>query len=217
LIIEAKTKTQLMTLAGGEQQLLRNLIDNLPDGIYIKDTESRFVIANTTVANLIGVTSPDELIGKTDFDFFTYDLASKYYADEQEVIKSGQPLLNQLEPTFDFRTGQQGWLLTTKVIWLDGNGDVAGIMGMGRNITELKQAQDALEQAQRELEYRVEDRTMELSNLNSKLEGTLKLYSSTLDHIRNVIVQSGVKTELLIYIDQTQKRFQRVNETRLSS
>jgi PAS domain S-box-containing protein len=135
-----------------ERQVLRNLIDFLPDGIYIKDTESRFIVANATVAQLMGVVTPDELLGRTDFDFFPHDLATSYFEDEQRVIRIGLSLINQEERTFDFRTGENGWLLTSKVPWRNYQGEVAGIVGIGRNITELKQDQEELVQAHRELE-----------------------------------------------------------------
>ena len=204
---EDKSKAQLLDQLAEERQLLRNLIDNLPDGIYVKDTESRFVIGNTTVAGLIGVTSPEELIGKTDFDFFSQELASKYYEDEQVVMRSGQPLLNQEEMTFDSRTGQSGWLLTSKVVWRDRSGKVVGIMGIGRNITELKQAQDALAEIQRDLEQRVQDRTLELTQSKAKLERVFEFYRSTLEQITSVVQQGGARAELLGYIEQAQKQF----------
>ncbi len=78
-----------------ERNLLRTLIDNLPDYIYVKDTESRFINGNLTVAQLMGATSVDELIGKTDFDFFPKELATQYFADEQAIIKTGQPFMNR--------------------------------------------------------------------------------------------------------------------------
>jgi PAS domain S-box-containing protein len=161
MLTNEKSQAQLIDELADERQLLRDLIDHLPDGIYIKDTESRFVVGNITVAHLMGVTSPDELIGKTDFEFFSSNLASKYYADEQRVMQTGSPLISQEELTFDFRTGEEGWLLTSKVPWRDRRGQIAGTMGIGRNITELKHAQEALAEAHRELEYRVQDRTLE--------------------------------------------------------
>src|SRR3954468_10381288 len=99
-------ETQLITQFADKRQLLRDLIDHLPDGIYIKDTKSRFVVANMTVAHLMGVAAPDKLLGKTDFEFFAPELASKYYEDEQAVMQSGLPLISQEERTFDSRTGE---------------------------------------------------------------------------------------------------------------
>ena len=125
-----------------ERNLLRTLIDNLPHLIYIKDSESRFVIANNATAQFMGV-SPDELMGRTDFDFYPQELAMQFHADEQAIIKSGQPLISKDEPNVD-RAGNRRWLLTTKVPLRDSEGEIVGIVGIGRNITERKQAEEEL-------------------------------------------------------------------------
>ena len=125
-----------------ERKLLRTLIDNLPDYIFVKDTESRFVINNIAHARVLGATTPEELVGKTDFDFFPQELARQYYADEQEIIWSGQPLINREEFTID-QNGRKQWLLTSKVPLHGSNGSVVGLVGISRDITERKQAQEA--------------------------------------------------------------------------
>ncbi|MBA3869428.1 MAG: PAS domain-containing protein [Chloroflexota bacterium] len=209
MLINYKSETELINQFVDGHQLLRDLIDHLPDGIYIKDTESRFVVANRTVAHLMGMATPDELLGKTDFEFFSPELASKYHEDEQTVMRTGLPLISQEERTFDSRTGEAGWLLTSKVPWRDRQGQIVGIMGIGRNITELKQAQEALAEAHRELEYRVQDRTLELTHSKAKLERILEDLHSNLTHITQMIHQSGPKTELLMYVEQAQKQFDR--------
>ena len=84
-----------------ERTVLRTLIDNLPDNVFVKDTESRFLICNLADARLMRAKTPDEIIGKTDFDFFPRELATSYYDDEQEVMRSGQPLINREERTID--------------------------------------------------------------------------------------------------------------------
>jgi PAS domain S-box-containing protein len=204
---EAQSRAELIEKLAEERQMLRSLIDNLPDGIYVKDTQSRFVVANKTVASLMGVKSPEDLIGKTDFDFFAHDLAAKYYEDEQKIIQSGQAIVNEEEPTFDARTGKAGWLLTSKVPWRDRQGKIAGIMGMGRDITQFKQIQDALAAANRELEARVESRTHELSQSKAKLERASEFYRSTLEQITSVVQQGGARIELLKYLEQAQNEF----------
>lgn len=211
MFTQVQSQMPLIDQLTDERQLLRNLIDHIPDGIYIKDFESRFVVGNTTVAHLMGVTTPDELLGKTDFEFFSPVLASKYYEDEQTVMRTGLPLISQEERTFDSRTGEDGWLLTSKVPWRDRHGQIAGIMGIGRNITELKQAQEALAEAHRELEYRVQDRTLELSHSKAKLERILENLHSNLTQITQIIQQEGAKTELLMYMEQAKKQFERFN------
>lgn len=123
-----------------ERNLLRMLIDNLPDHVYAKDAESRFTLANIAVAHHMGVATPDELIGKNDFDFYPLDLAERYYADEQALMQSGQSLFTHEEFTQD-PAGQPMWTLTTKVLLRDNQGKVVGLVGIGRDITERKRAE----------------------------------------------------------------------------
>jgi len=80
-----------------ERDLLQALMDNIPDTIYFKDTASRFTRVNKAQAQVLGVSDPKEAIGKTDFDFFTPEHAQEAYEDEQEIVKSGQPLIGKVE------------------------------------------------------------------------------------------------------------------------
>ena len=144
-----------------ERSVLRTLIDNLPDNIFVKDVESRFVISNLAHAHLLRAKTPDEIVGKTDFDIFPLELASSYYDDEQAVIQSGQPLLNREERTIDSE-GKTRWLLTTKVPLRDDHGKVIGVAGINRDITEPKRMREELEQYSKRLEKLVEERTEKL-------------------------------------------------------
>jgi PAS domain S-box-containing protein len=127
-----------------ERNLLRTLIDNMPDYIFVKDTESRFVTTNTAHLRTLGVETVEEVVGKTDLSFFPQELAEQYYADEQAVVSSGQPLLNRVEKAIDPEGGEQ-WLLTTKVPLRDSSGSIVGLVGMSRDISELKGAEKVLE------------------------------------------------------------------------
>jgi PAS domain S-box-containing protein len=91
----------------------------------------------------MGAATPDELLGKTDFDFFPKELAAKYYADEQAIFQSGQPRLEIEEPTVE-RTGTERWISTTRAPLRDAQGQIFGLVGMGREITERKRAEKAL-------------------------------------------------------------------------
>ena len=133
-----------------EHNLLRTLIDNIPDHIYVKDTESRFLITNLTDARSKGA-SPAEVIGKSDADYYQSDLAARYYADDQLVVQSGQPLINREEPVLG-ADGIARWILTTKVPWRDSNHQVMGLVGIGHDITARKQAEESLRQRLAELE-----------------------------------------------------------------
>ena len=122
-----------------ERNMLRTLIDNVPDFMYVKDADSRFLVANLPVARQMGVQTPEELTGKNDFDFYPHDLAAAFLEDEQSVIRSGRPLHNREETGMD-RMGNVTNILTTKVPLHDSSGRVIGIAGIGRDITELKKS-----------------------------------------------------------------------------
>jgi len=127
-----------------EHGRLRIIMDNLAGcHLFVKDRESRFVLANAFQMKTLGVASAHNVVGKTDFDFFPKEMAEQYYADEQDVMSSGQPLLNHEEPCADGK-GQRRWLLSTKVPLRDASGRVTGLVGMSLDITEVKKASDAL-------------------------------------------------------------------------
>src|SRR5262249_21185224 len=135
-------------------RLLRALVDNLPDFIYAKDAECRFLLANAAVARHMG-TTPENLIGKSDFDFFPPDLAEAYSSDERRVMRSGEALINRQEAGLE-AAGTQIAILTTKVPLRDEQGRVVGILGIGRDITarvkveaEIRAAREAAEAANR--------------------------------------------------------------------
>ncbi|MGD0548597.1 MAG: PAS domain S-box protein, partial [Terracidiphilus sp.] len=135
-----------------ERQMLRALIDNIPDLMWVKDAESRFVVANREVARFNGMEKPDELLGKTDFDFFPPEIAIGFHEEEQSVIRSGQPMVDREETSSDSVTGEIRYCLSTKVPLFDGEGRTAGIAGIGRVITERKKAENALRESNRQLQ-----------------------------------------------------------------
>jgi PAS domain S-box-containing protein len=129
---------------GEERNLLRTLIDNTPDYVYAVDTEGRFLLANVAIAQSVGATSPDEVVGKTNFDFHPPEAAAQLDATDQRVIQSGQPLLNYEEVSVD-QIGNQVWSLTNEVPLRDSQGKIVGAVGITRNITERKQVDAKLQ------------------------------------------------------------------------
>jgi sigma-B regulation protein RsbU (phosphoserine phosphatase) len=125
-----------------ERLLLRTLIDNLPDVIFVKDAESRFTVTNTACVQQLGASRPEEVLGKSDADFVSPELAAKYRADEQALMQSGRPVTKE-ESTQHKIMGLR-WSLTTKVPLKDQAGNVAGLIGIARDITEHKLAEDKL-------------------------------------------------------------------------
>jgi PAS domain S-box-containing protein len=129
-----------------ERDLLRALLDNIPDRIYFKDVESRFLRCSKSMAERLGLAEPGEVIGKTDFNFHTQELAQEFFQDEQRILLTGQPLINKLERQFD-KHGQEMWASVTKVPIYNTHGTVTGIIGISRDVTQLKLAEAALEHA----------------------------------------------------------------------
>ncbi|MCP4399463.1 MAG: response regulator [bacterium] len=159
----------LQNVLAEERNLLRTLIDHLPDFIYAKNTQSRYLLANTAVMRALGITAPDELLGKTDFDLLPKELAEQFYRSEQMILQSSQALINQEELTRDQQTGALMWLLTTKVPFRDTQGNILGLVGINRDITTRKQAEEELKRHRDHLEELVKERTGELSIANQQL------------------------------------------------
>lgn len=141
--LDITERSQTQQRLADERNLLRTVIDNIPDSIYVKDRESRFVLCNREVLRRKGVTSLDEITGRTDFDFYPPALAEAVYADEQELMATGQPLLNQERRVEDRQTDAATWNLTSKVPLYNSRGETTGLVGIGRDITERKRAQEA--------------------------------------------------------------------------
>ena len=124
-----------------ERDLWRTLLDNSPDHIYFKDSQSRFIKSSKAQARQFGVASPDEMVGKTDFDFFAEAHARPAFEDEQEIIRTGQPIIGKEEREV-WNDGHVTWASSTKMPMRDNTGKIVGIMGVSRDITERKQAEE---------------------------------------------------------------------------
>jgi PAS domain S-box-containing protein len=148
----------------GERNLLRSLIDNLPDYIYVKDAESRYVIDNISHRQLVGASSQEEVIGKTSAAFFPPDLAAEYHVDDLATLLSGKPLVNHEERVRN-RSGHYRWHSTTKVPLRNSDGQIVGLVGIGRDITESKLAEEKLQRANAELAKSQEEMLKVLEDL----------------------------------------------------
>jgi PAS domain S-box-containing protein len=126
-----------------ERDLLCTLLDNSPDCIYFKDRQSRFVQCSKAFEELFQVSDRSRFIGKTDFDFFTEEHARPAYEDEQEIIRTGQPLLGKVEKE-THPDGRATWCLTNKLPWRDKGGNIIGTFGISKSVTALKEAEDKL-------------------------------------------------------------------------
>jgi two-component system, cell cycle sensor histidine kinase and response regulator CckA len=137
-----------MNIKFDEQHLFNTLMDNIPDAIYFKDTESRFIKINRAQADKFNLNDPAQALGKTDFDFFSEEHARQAYNDEQSIIKTRQNLIDKEEKETWF-DGTVTWVLTSKLPIYNQDGQVIGIMGISRDITKRKTLEDELRQSQK--------------------------------------------------------------------
>jgi PAS domain S-box-containing protein len=138
--IQRKTKEAALLV---EQSLLTSLLENVPDNIYFKDLESRFIKVSANMLKCYGYTSEQQLLGKTDFDLFTEEHARTAFEDEQEIIRSGNQIVGKIEKE-TLTDGKVNWVSSTKIPLRDANGQIIGTMGMSRFVTELKETKDQL-------------------------------------------------------------------------
>jgi diguanylate cyclase (GGDEF)-like protein/PAS domain S-box-containing protein len=140
--------------------LLRAILDVLPDYLFVKDRASRFLIANKAVGVDLGLSSGQDLIGRSDLDFLTPEIANKIIVDDQRILQTGEPLVD-FEELLITRSGMRKWLSTTKLPLRNQAGDIIGIFGLSRDITDRKRADLLRSEEGRILEMIVTGATLE--------------------------------------------------------
>ena len=161
---DVSERSQMENALARERFLLKTLMDNLPDHIYFKDRESRFIAVNRAMAALFGLEDPSDVFGKTDADLFAPEHAQAALRDEQEILHTGQPLVN-MEEKETWPDGRETWVSTTKLPLRDPNGHIIGTFGLSRDITEKKRAEGKLTALARELREKNEalERDLEMA------------------------------------------------------
>jgi PAS domain S-box-containing protein len=167
-----------------ERNLLRALMDGSDDCIYFKDIESCFVRCSSKMAKLFGVGKIEELIGKRDGDFFTSEHAREALEDEQEIIRTGEPLVGKVEME-TWRDGRVTWALTSKMPLRDEAGNIVGTFGISKNITAIKEAEEKLSQAHKQLVDA------------SRQAGMAEVATSVLHNVGNVLNSVNVSSSLI--------------------
>jgi PAS domain S-box-containing protein len=120
-----------------EQALFNSFTSTIPDHIYFKDRQSRFVRINEAMARLFSLRSPQEAVGKTDFDFFSEEHARRAYEDEQRIMSTNEPIIG-LEEKETWPDGHVSWVSTTKIPFRDADGSIVGLVGVSRDVTGRK-------------------------------------------------------------------------------
>jgi len=139
-----------------ERRLLRAVVDNIPDQIFVHDRDCKFVLNNLSDAHVIGVNDPALLVGKSDMDFYPPELAATYQANDRQVMETDQPLVVEEEPSVT-ASGQKRWVSAIKVPYHDNLGKVIGLVGIARDVTKRKLAEDELFRSRQMLQLVVDN------------------------------------------------------------
>ena len=173
------------------------LLENTPDQVYFKDRRGRFLRASRSVAELLGAESVKDIIGKSDFDFWSMGTARDAAADEQRIMNTREPLVGKIEKLVH-RDGRVSWDYTTKLPLLDANGEVIGICGINKDFTDVKRMQDALAEEHDRLKATTADLESKNALFQADLELARQLQEAFLPRDYPIFPGSGVSGQSLL-------------------
>jgi PAS domain S-box-containing protein len=154
-----------------ERILLKTVIENLPDAVYVKDDKLKKILVNKADLNNIGKPE-NEVLGKTDFELLPPEIAESTYKDDESVVKTGQPILDREERIVTL-SGTERWLLTSKLPLYDKTGKITGLVGLGRDITDGKKMIEELVKAKEKAEEMNRLKSIFLANMSHELRTPL--------------------------------------------
>ena len=181
-----------------ERNLLRTLIDHLPDGVYIKDKEGRILGYNKSLAESWETRGRDDITGKTDFDLFEPELVQQYFDEERKIMQTGQPIINKEAECTD-KSGNPNFLLVTKVPLRDSTGNITGLVGIHRDITERKQVEERILEYQKHLKRLAARLTLAEEGERRRIAGAIH------DDISQTLAMAKIKLDSLQSSPPSQK------------
>lgn len=185
-----------------EKGLLEALMENVPDAIYFKDRDSKFIRINQAKANSIGETDPSNVIGKSDFNYFSKEDATESFNDEQKIINSGVPLINKIEERKNKR-GELNWYSATKVPIINKTtGQTIGTVGITRNITKQIQAERELENAKKKAEEADHLKSAFLANMSHEIRTPMNAILGFSDLIEDTDISEEERSTYIQYIKE---------------
>jgi PAS domain S-box-containing protein len=198
-----------------ERTLLRTIINNIPDFIYAKDLEGQFVVANLAIASFFGHAAAEDILGKTIGDLLPDDVSSEYMEEEREIVTSGKNILNQEEYVVDQTSGKSRWLLITKLPLADASGQTIGLVGIDRDITARKFAEEEVKRDLAEVEVANEEMKtfayivshdlraplVNLKGFSAELKDSMEILSPHLQHLLNG-VDEATREELVVVLEE---------------
>lgn len=167
--------------------LLSTLIDTLPDVIFVKDVNHKFIVVNNAFLEQYNVDSKEELIGKSDLDFYPQEDAEIFHTAEN-IIMNGKPQIDKLDLVIK-DSGERQWLNNTKLPLKDSEGHITGLVGISRDITENKNKEEELRNYQEHLEEIVKERTQEVEEKAIELEEA-NIRLQELDRLKSIFLAS---------------------------
>lgn len=167
-----------------DRALVAAFLESIPDAVYFKDLDSRFIAVSASMARMFGCARRGELVGRTDFDFFTASHARIAYEDEQRIIRTGERIVGKLERE-TWADGRVSWALTSKLPLRDEDGNIIGTFGISKDVTKIKEMEAALERAHKEV---VEA---------SRVAGMAEVATGVLHNVGNVLSSLNVSASVI--------------------
>jgi len=185
ILLDITERKRAEAQLAGERDMLRALMDSSTDAIYFKDRESRFRRCSVALASAFNLGSADEAIGKSDFDFHGKEHAQQAFEDEQEIIRTGRPMIGKSEKE-TWPDGHVTWALTSKMPLYDDHGEIIGTFGISKDITAFKEAEAQVEELHKQLLQA------------SRQAGMAEVATSVLHNVGNVLNSVNVSATLLL-------------------